>query len=134
MNGSSLSVARLAIIASVRELFELEFMDGERVRIDVSALNAALDRIEAPVVGSLVTDALWRQIERNGIEPDHLAKLGNGEPDFRPATLIVRNGSAHMVDGNHRAALWLAAGSTVIPVRVAQEPLWRQYALSLAEA
>ena len=107
------------------ELFALDFEDGERVLIDVEALNAALDRLQAPVLGSAVNASLRDQLTRNGIEPDYLAKLRAGEPDFRPATIIERGGVVFVVDGNHRAALWIEAGSKVIPVRLAHEPLWR---------
>ena len=111
----------------VREMFEAKFDDGEHVILDITALNAALDRLNVRQVMAAVTPALRRQVSENGLEADHLERLRAAGPDFRPATQIMRGPHAWIVDGNHRAHLWIEAGSAAIPVRIAPELLWRLY-------
>ena len=110
-----------------QEYFDATFPDGERVIIDVTGLNAALTRMHAPTVSANVTPALVKQVSENGIEPEHLERLKAGDPDFTPATMIEWRNLTYVVDGNHRASLWIAAGSPRIPARIATETLWRLF-------
>lgn len=113
-----------------QEYFDAKFPDGERVVIDITGLNAALTRMLAPTVSANVTPALVKQVRENGIEPEHLERLKAGDPDFTPATMIEWRNLTYVVDGNHRASLWIAAGSPRIPARIATESLWRLFVVN----
>lgn len=115
------------MIVGATEYMDVVFADGEHQIFCITDLKEWVARVGVKPNKVTVTPELASQVRQNGIEPEHLARLRAKDPDFSPAIMIEKNGAMYVIDGNHRACMWIGAGSRVIPALILKEMTWRLF-------